>query len=59
MGMQSLRFRHQDTVEGDIGGRPPGALTFGICLLAGAATVAIMLAAVRLGLVNTLAHLLM
>lgn len=58
MGMRSLRFGKQDAFREETADRPPAAQTFGICLLVGAATVAIMLAAVKLGLVDALSHLL-
>lgn len=57
MGMQSLRFSKPSAPERDTDARPPAVLTFGICLLVGAAIVAIMLAAVDLGLVDTLSKL--
>lgn len=60
MGMQSLRFRkgQRDGERDALERKPPAMLMFGMCLLVGAAVVAIMLAAVRLGLVDAIRELL-
>jgi len=58
MGMQSLRFRRQRSTRNEPVARPPALLTIGICLLVAATIVAIMLAAMRFGVIHALSNLL-